>query len=143
MTALDRQQALVDAILLALTGDADLASLVGGRIYDAPPGRAVTPEITIKLVTATDQSSADTDAQKLVFDVDVWDRYGLGADLSRPRAMMAHIRRILHLQALAVAGCNLIVLRCTNAQGPFRDPDNISVHGVVSLTALAGNEAVF
>ncbi|WP_131194929.1 DUF3168 domain-containing protein [Lichenihabitans psoromatis] len=140
MIASDRQQATVDAILQALTGDQALATLVGQRIFDAPPGRAVTPEITIKLVTAMDQSSADTDAQRLVFDLDIWDRYALGTDLSRPRIIMGHIRRILHLRALTLVGANLVVLRCINAQGPFRDPDNVALHGIVTVSALAGHE---
>ena len=141
MTATDRQQAVVAAILQALGGDPDLAALVGARLYDAPPGRSVTPEIIIRLVSATDQSSADTDAQRLIFDLDVWDRYTLGADLSRPRLIMAHLRRILHMQPLSAPGRNLILLRCTAAQGPFRDPDNIALHGIVTVTALAGHEA--
>ncbi len=140
MTALDRQQPIVDAILASLRGDGALNALVGNRVYDAPPGRAATPEITIKLVSAADQSSADTEAQTLLFDLDVWDRYALGADLSRPRAIMGHIRRILHMQALPVVGCALVILRCTGAQGPFRDPDNLSLHGIVSVSALAGHE---
>lgn len=141
MSALDRQQALVVAIVAALGGDAALAALVGTRIYDAPPGRSIMPEITIKLVGAADRSSADTEAQGLTFDLDIWDRYLLGADLSRPRALMGHVRRILHMQALAVPGIDLILLRCIGAQGPFRDPDNIALHGVVTVAALAGHEA--
>ena len=141
MTARDRQQAVVSAILAALTADPDLQALTGNRIYDAPPGRAVTPEITVRLVTAADQSSADTEAQRLVFDLDVWDRYAPGADLSGPRTIMGHLRRILHDRALAVPGCNLLLLRCTGAQGPFRDPDNVALHGIVTVTVLAGHEA--
>ena len=104
------------------------------------PGRLVTPALTLKLVSAADASTADTEAQQLVFDVDVWDRYALAIDLSRPRAVMGHVRRILHLQPLTAVGCNLILLRCTAARGPFRDPDDITLHGVVSVTALAGHE---
>ena len=87
----------------------------------------------IKLVSATDASSADTEAQKLVFDVDVWDRYALAATCRDPALIMGHVRRILHLQPLAVPGCNLILLRCTASQGPFRDPDDITLHGVVTV----------
>ena len=140
MIALDRQQSVLQAMIAGLGADAQLASLVGRRIYDARPGRPGTPEITLKLVASTDISSVDTEAQKLTFDVDVWDRYALAADLSRPRAIMGHVRRILHMQPLAVTGCNLVVLCCTAARGPFRDPDGVTLHGVVSVTALAGHE---
>ncbi len=141
MTALDRSQALVSALVAALVADPALSGVVGRRIYDAPPGRATMPDITIKLVTATDGSTADTEAQALAFDLDVWDSYALGADLSRPRAIMGHIRRILHMQPIPVNGCALILLRCTGAQGPFRDPDSVALHGVVTLSVLAGHEA--
>ena len=140
MIALDRQQAILTATVAALGADAELSGLVGWRIYDAAPGRLITPALTLKLVSAADASTADTEAQQLVFDVDVWDRYALATDLSRPRAVMGHVRRILHLQPLTVVGCNLILLRCTTARGPFRDPDDITLHGVVSVTALAGHE---
>ena len=141
MIAQDRQQALLRAIVATLSEDTQLAALVGHRIYDAAPARPVTPALTIRLVSATDASSADTEAQKLVFDVDVWDRYVLAVDLSRPRLIMGHLRRILHMQPLTIASCNLILLRCTDAQGPFRDPDDITLHGVVTVTALAGHES--
>lgn len=140
MIALDRQQAVLTAAVAALSADGQLSALVGRRIYDAAPGRPVTPALTLKLVSAADASTADTEAQQLVFDVDVWDRYVLATDLSGPRAIMGHVRRILHMQPLSVAGCNLIVLRCTSSRGPFRDPDDITLHGVVTLTALAGHE---
>ena len=94
----------------------------------------------MKLVSATDASTADTEAQKLTFDVDVWDRYALATDLSRPRMLMGHVRRILHLQPLSVSGCDLVLLRCTGSQGPFRDPDDVTLHGVVTVTVLAGHE---
>jgi hypothetical protein len=142
MTALDRQQPVLAALIAALLADAGLAALIGTRIYDAPPGRSAMPEVTIKLVTAADRSTADTEAQALTFDCDVWDRYALGADLSRPRAVMASIRRILHMQPLAVPGVGQILLRCTAAQGPFRDPDTVALHGIVTVVALAGHESV-
>ncbi len=88
MSALDRQSPVVGAIIAALLGDAGLATLIGRRVYDAPPARAVMPSVTIKLVGGADASSADTEAQTLVFDLDVWDRYEAGANLDRPRAVI-------------------------------------------------------
>lgn len=141
MSAIDRQQAVLTALIAALGADNTLAMLVSHRIYDAAPAWPATPSITLKLVSAGDSSTANTEAQSLVFDADVWDRYTLGASLSRPRAVMGHIRRILHQQPLSVPGCNLVLLRCTASQGPFRDPDDVTLHGVVTVTALAGHEA--
>ncbi len=141
MSAMDRQQALASALMAALGADVALASLVGTRIYDAPPARAGMPSLTLRMVTGLDASTADTDAQLLTFDVDVWDRYGLGADLSRPRSIMGHIRRILHMQILTVPGVDVVTVLSTASQGPFRDPDEVALHGVVTLRVLCGHEA--
>ena len=72
------------AISAALRSDAALAALVGQRIYDAPPARAVMPSIAIRLVTAHDASTSNTEAQTLVFDLDVWDRYDYRRDARPP-----------------------------------------------------------
>lgn len=141
MTALDRQQAVLSATVAALGADAQLATIVGHRIYDASPGRPTTPEITLKLVSGVDASSANTEAQRLIYDVDVWDRYVLASGLARPRTIMGHVRRILHMQPLTVSGCAVILLRCTASAGPFRDPDGVTLHGVVTVMALAGHES--
>ena len=142
MTAFDRQETVAAAIRAALLADADLSGLVGDRVYDAPPARAPMPLLTLRMVSGSDASTASTDAQVLTFDLDVWDKYELGADLSRPRAVMGHIRRILHMQNLTVAGLNVVTVRCTAARGPDRDPDEVSLHGVVTVVVLAGHEAV-
>ena len=143
MIALDRQAAVVAAISAALRADAALAALIGQRIYDAPPARAVMPSIAIRLVAAHDASTSNTEAQVLVFDLDVWDRYHIGDTLGRPRSIMGHIRRILHMQLLPVSGVTILSVLCTDARGPFRDPDEVALHGVVSVTVAAGHEASF
>ena len=143
VSALDRQAAVVAAISTALRADAALAALIGQRIYDAPPARAVMPPIAIRLVTAHDASTSNTEAQTLVFDLDVWDRYDIGQTLGRPRSIMGHIRRILHMQTLAVAGVTILSVLCTDARGPFRDPDEVALHGVVSVAVAAGHESSF
>jgi hypothetical protein len=141
MIARDRQQAVLSTMIATLGADPALTALVASRIYDVAPAVPITPCLSVKLVSAGDASTADTEAQALLFDVDVWDRYALGADLSRPRTLMGHVRRLLHMQPLVVPGCNLVLLRCTAAQGPFRDPDEVTLHGVVSISALAGHES--
>lgn len=101
------------------------------------------PSVTIRMVSAHDASTADTEAQSLTFDLDVWDRYEIGADLSRPRSVMGHIRRILHMRNLPASGLDVLTCRCTDALGPFRDPDDVALHGIVTVTVLAGHEAAF
>lgn len=140
MSAQDRQAALVTAIGAALRADAALAAVVGTRIYDAPPARAVMPSVTIRLVSARDGSTADTEAQILTFDLDVWDRYEIGGTLGRPRAVMGHLRRVLHMRPLPVPGVALLSLMCIDARGPARDPDEVALHGTVTVAALAGHE---
>lgn len=140
MTALDRQQAVFDAILSKLLGDAQLTALVGNRIFAAPTPNGPTPELTIRHLDSRDDSTSDTDGQILAFEIDVWDRYRAGQDLSGPRTIMNHIRRVLHRQPMTAAGCNIVVVSCTGSQGPFRDEDNISLHGILQVQIIAGHE---
>ena len=140
MTALDRQQSVVTAIIAALSADLSLASLIGRRIYDAPPPRAVLPSIGVRVVSGLDASSADTEAQLLSVDLDVWDRYVLGVNLGGPRLVMGHIRRILHMRTLTSPGVSVLAVRCVASHGPVRDPDDITLHGTVSVSVLCGHE---
>ena len=140
MTALDRQQSVVTAIIAALSADISLASLIGRRIYDAPPPRAVLPSIGVRVVSGLDASSADTEAQLLSVDLDVWDRYVLGVNLGGPRLVMGHIRRILHMRPLTSPGVSILAVRCIASHGPARDPDDIALHGTVSVSVLCGHE---
>lgn len=73
-------------------------------------------------------------------DLDIWDRYVLGATLGGPRLVMAHIRRILHMRALTSPGVSILAVRCIASRGPVRDPDDISLHGTVSVSVLCGHE---
>ncbi len=101
------------------------------------------PSITIRLVTAHDASTSDTEAQVMLFDLDIWDRYDIGETLGPPRRIMGHIRRILHMQVIGVEGISVLSVLCTDSRGPFRDPDEVALHGVVSLTVAAGHESSF
>ena len=141
MTALDRQQGVATAIIAALTGDPQLAVSIGRRIYDAPPPRAVLPSITLRVVSCVDRCSADTDAQLISVDLDVWDRYEPGVSLAGPRLVMAHIRRILHMRPLPAPAAAVLSVRCTGSFGPVRDPDDIALHGTVSVAVLCGHDA--
>ena len=140
MSAIDRQAQVVAAISAALQTDPAFAALVGPRVYDAPPARAVMPSVTIRLVSSSDDSTANTEAQRLVFDLDVWDRYTLGATLGRPRTVMGCIRRILHMQSMSIPSIGVLSILCTGTRGPFRDPDEAALHGVVTVTVAAGHE---
>jgi hypothetical protein len=139
--ARDRQAAVLHALVGALNSDAQLTALVGHRIYDAAPGRLAPPALALRLVGGADASSADSEAQRLTFDVDVWDHYHLATDLDQSRILMDHVRRILHLQPLGASDCGVVLVRCTASQGPFRDPDGLTVHAVVTVGVLAGHEA--
>ena len=122
MTALDRQQGVVAAMIAALSGDLQLAALIGRRIYDAPPPRVVLPSIGVRAVSGLDASSSDTEAQLLAVDLDVWDRYVPGANLGGPRLVMAHIRRILHMRPLTSPGVSILAVRCIASHGPCPRP---------------------
>lgn len=141
MSATDRSAAVLAALRTSLLADPALAALVDGRIFELPPARAGMPSLTIRCVSGLDASSADTDAQTLTFDCDVWDRFATAGDLSAAHAIMAHVRRILHMQSIAVSGVAVLSVLCTGSQGPYRDPDGVTLHGVVTLRVRCGHEA--
>ena len=57
---MDAELALQQAIYAHLTGDATLAALLDGRIYDDVPGEAVFPYVALGAARSRDWSSGDS-----------------------------------------------------------------------------------
>ena len=47
------------------------------------------------------------------------------------------------MQNIPVPGIALLSLLCTAARGPVRDPDEVALHGTVTVTVAAGHETTF
>lgn len=132
---------IMAAIRARLTGDAQTAALLGARVYDSAPEKAVSPYMTIGSVGYTDHSTSSSDGQEFLFDLHCWDipaDRSNAKDTARVRNLMKHARRLFHFEPMPEAGCNVTVSQMKNAAPLFIDQD--AVHGVVTLRVLAGHE---
>lgn len=101
--------ALRAAIHTALSGDAQLASLLGGpKIYDEAPRGAQLPYVTFGDLQSRDWSTSDGDGVEHFITLNAWS----GQTGAREAlAIAGRIRELLHDQPLAVSGYALVNLR--------------------------------
>ena len=134
MTALDRQQAVLRALVAALVGRR--AARGSGRPAHLRCRRRAgrRPRRSPSSSSARPMRRAPTPRPRsLVFDVDVWDRYALGGRPVPPARH--HGPRPPHPAPAAARGDRVAPHPAPlhGAQGPFRDPDGITLHGVVTV----------
>lgn len=139
--ATDPISGLIEAVRLTLIGEPTIRAIVGLRVYDRAPADAAFPYITLFEVTATDESSSDSDAEAVTLDVHVWTRPDDRSPATRQnRDLMALIRAALHNRRPPIVGRNLVLLQVTARRGPLSDPDGVTLHGIVSARALVGHD---
>ena len=132
---LDSTVPVMAAIRAALLSDAALSPLISG-IYDRAPTPARGSYLTIGDTSADDWSTATEDGQDHMIDVHVWTQpTSQTPETSTPRALMGHVRRILHnATGLTIAmPFNLVTIRVTHQLGPMLDPDGATLHGIVTV----------
>ncbi|MDD2870325.1 DUF3168 domain-containing protein [Neomegalonema sp.] len=129
----DHSLALFGAVLKALRADAAVSAHVGARIHDDVPERVVWPYLTL-----TDGGSfaafgsSDYEADDFAFDVHVWSRH-INKTSSECRLICSAVQAALHDAELDL-GAGASLARLSRARRMiFRDPDNITWHGVVSF----------
>lgn len=123
-----RSRALSDAELVA-----ELASV--SSVYDAPPEAAATPFVTLNAVAWSDWSTDTTDGQEFTLDLHVWQELPDRAAICR--RIMRRLWTLFEFQPLPAAAPFRVVLSQVVASiGPLRDPDGLTLHGVVSLRVL-------
>jgi hypothetical protein len=136
---LDSTFAVLKAIRTALLSDATLGPMLAGSkvLTEAPHGHA-TPYIQMT-TRSNDFSTASEDGQEVAVDLHVWHEPGTQTpETGTAREIMGHIRRILHTAALALdAPFNAVQCRIGTIIGPYRDPDEAVLHGVVEVRVLA------
>lgn len=136
--ALDATYAIRAGIRTALLANTTLNSVLAGqKVVDLAPSSHPTPYISLE-TTSEDFSTATEDGQELSIDVNVWHQPSSQTpETATARDIMAEVRKTLHTAALSLASpYNLVLLRVTNMVGPFRDPDGMTLHGVVTVRAL-------
>lgn len=136
--ALDASVAIRSAIRTALLANTTLASvLVGHKVVDLAPSGHATPYIS--LATSSDDFSTGTeDGQEFTIDVNVWHQPpSQTPESATARDIMAEVRKTLHTAAINMSSpYNLVLLRVTNMIGPYRDPDGMTLHGIVTVRAI-------
>lgn len=128
IAALDWQAALV-ALLLA---DPDLAALVGDRIHDAAPRNAAFPFITLGDTGQADWSSGTEPGGQISSTLHVWSR---AAGRREAWTIIGVLLHLLHDAPLPLDEHALVLMRVTYAE-VRRDPDGLTEHGVMRVTAL-------
>lgn len=93
------EAALQKAIVGRLKGDAPLAALVAGRIYDRVPAGAPLPYVAIRNIQAVDDGAECINGQEVFLDLDVWSNAVGKVEASRTASA---VRKALHEAPLAL-----------------------------------------
>ncbi len=105
----DAALALRAAVHDRLTGDSELATLLGGqRLYDEPPRAMTGPYLVFARWETEDVSGAETRLTSHGFDLAVW--AAQTGTTSKSFAIAARVEQLLHDAALALAGHRLVFL---------------------------------
>lgn len=124
----------------ALVGDAGVAALIGDRVYDGAPVDPAVPYVTIGAADATFEDPDCLALRRETMQLDVWDR-----DQGRRRrcaaVVDAMVRALRGHGADLGDGVGVLVDTEIELTRVFMDPDGITAHGVVQVTALV-EEAV-
>lgn len=100
--------ALQAAIHAALTADAEIAALSGGRVFDGRPIRKELPHVSFGAWRTEDYSTGTEAGEEHRFEIEVWSEAGG----RRQAALLAEaVRAVLHDQTLALTGATLVNLR--------------------------------
>lgn len=135
---LDATYAVKAAVRTALLANATLASALAGlKVVDLAPSSHPTPYISIE-TQSSDWSTATEDGQEIVLDINVWHQTASQTpETATARDLMGQVRKALHTAPLSLAApFNCVQIRVENMIGPYRDPDGMTLHGVVSVRAL-------
>lgn len=132
----DRSLELYAALYAALAADAALTALIGAsKVFDIVPANAAAPYVVIGDETAIDAGSSLIDAQEHTITVHVWSEQ---PSTKQCKAIQAAVRAVLHEARLTLSAGTLCNLRCEYKE-TMRDPDGISVHGVLRFRAITNS----
>lgn len=120
------------AIVALLKADAAVSAAVGTRVYDGAPADATYPFITIGESTIIDDGATCINGNEETLTLHIW-----ASDQARVwpcKEIVAAVREALRGAALALTTHACAGIRLEAAQ-QLRDPDGITAHGVVPVTA--------
>lgn len=134
----DATAAVLAAVRSRILADAELVANLASSasVYDQAPEAAATPFVTLNAVSYADWSTDTTDGQEITIDCHVWHETPIVSRASR--LIMRRLRVLFEFQPLAAAApFRVVLVQVVATVGPFRDPDGLTLHGVVSLRVLA------
>lgn len=117
-----------------LTGTPAIMALANG-VYDKIPTTPFGSKTAYISFGPCDSSEDDADCisgQTITTQIDVWSR-AVGS--LEAKTLTDLVRRALHRKSLALSD-NALVDTSVDAARVFRDPDGITTHGVVTVTAM-------
>lgn len=124
------------ALFARLTSYAPLTALIAQRVYDRIPPAATMPYVTIADAQVIEDGADCIEADEVNFDIHVWSRPTNTGSLEA-KAIAGLLRKALHGFDLPLSDDNLTIdLAFTDARF-LRDPDGLTVHGVVSFRLLS------
>lgn len=132
MSASEEIQQLVES---TLKDNAGVSAIVGGRIYDgAPPAKNRTyPDITFGPSDYTPDDADCIVGREETLQLDCWTRdHGRKAQCKR---LVDAVKSALHEANLSLAVNALVSIRVVLVR-VMDDPDGLTAHGVVQVTAL-------
>lgn len=120
------------ALRTLLLADGDVAAAVGARIYDGPQADAAFPYLSFGTSYAIADDAQCIDGVQEVAQVDVWTRDD--GKVWPCKDLVAAVRRAIHRAEISLATHACALCRVELAQ-VLDDPDGITKHGVVQVTA--------
>lgn len=128
---------LIEAIGHVFRSDATLLALLGGRFFAVAPDKAAALDdagaayATVGPVTGAPVDAECSAADEVTLQLDLWFP---NRDEAGCRAAVARLRRLLHDTELPLVTNALATLEVALTR-VLTDPDQITLHGVVQLTA--------
>lgn len=124
---------LQDFIIASLQADTAVSSLVGGRIWDNPPKKPDFPYITLGATDFRIDDADCIDMREETIQIDCWERKG-GRKWPCKQIVDAVVNVMRRLEGDLAVG-TLVDTRIEIAR-VLDDPDGITAHGVVQVTAI-------
>lgn len=129
---------LQTAVYAALKSEPTLTALVGSRIYDDVPHSQETttpafPYVTIGEQTEVEAGADDIDLVDMTITLHCWSR---AAGKKEAQDIMHAMRRALHNKSHPTSEGVIVFLLFDFAEGPSRDPDGETYHGVIRFKSL-------
>lgn len=117
-------------LFTTLKADAGVSAITS-RVYDNIPTAPVFPYISFGPQDATDAGADCIDGQEITIQLDCWSR---AVGFLECKNMVDAVRKALHEQELTLTDNALAEIRVFLTR-VFRDPDGLTTHGVVQVTA--------